>query len=66
MKLKNNYITIFIILINMALYLNGCFNQINKHENFINMMLEYYPENKIKILESDPNRLIIQILKGDN
>ena len=65
MKIRNKYTAICIILICIIICLYGCFKQVNKHKSFINMILEYYPEQKITIIESDPNRLIIKILKGD-
>jgi hypothetical protein len=55
----------FILLFFTLLTFYGCFNNISKHRNFINMLLEYYPEHRIEIIESDPNKLIINIFKGD-
>ncbi len=70
MKQKNKFyaiiISYIIIIITLLIFFNGCFNTVNKHKPFINMLLEYYPEQEIKIIESDPNMLIIQIIKGDN
>lgn len=66
MKQKNNfYMIIIYILIFLSVLIYGCFNKINKHKPFINMLIEYYPEQEIKIIESDPNMLIIQIIKGN-
>jgi len=69
MKQKNKFYTILIIyvtiIISFYLFFAGCFGRINKHKDFINMLLEYYPEHNIKIVKSDPNMLIIQIIKGD-
>lgn len=68
MNLKNKqYLCILTIIswIILILFIYGCFSKVNKHKSFINMLLEYYPNQEIKIIESDPNKLIIQIIKGN-
>lgn len=67
MKKITDYIIVpFLIIIFILAYVISfcsCIKNINRNKNFVNMILKYYPEYKVEIIESDPNSLIINIKK---
>jgi len=46
-------------------YIYGCFSTIHTHRDIINVLLEYYPDYKVEITDSDPNAIMILIKKGE-
>jgi len=61
----NKFKTYLILILSIIIFSFhcGCFNKVNKHKSFINMLLEFYPGYNIEIIENDPNSLIINITK---
>ena len=39
----------------------SCIKKITHNKDLVNMILTYYPDYKVNIIESDPNPLIINI-----
>jgi len=60
-EFKYFFIVTYIII--LILFGFGCIRSINKNKTLFNMLLEYYPEYNIKILNQDPNLILIQIKK---
>jgi len=65
MKNFKTYLILLLSIIIFNFYIYGCISKMNKHKTFINMMLHYYPDYKVEIIESTPNSLIINIIKGE-
>lgn len=63
-KVINTIILGFLIVIFVG-YIYGCFGTVHKNKDLINMLLKYYPEHTVEIIESDPNEVMILIKKGE-
>ena len=61
--MKHTLITITMIASLLLLGTYSCIRSINSNRDLVNLVLEYYPDYEIEILEDDPNRLLISIEK---